>query len=889
MNGFSRVAFSLRPTPQNIHCIDWGPDGYIAIASEQFVYVYKLQDTSFDLIRTISKHRSNITVVRFSSGTVNLAHPNAFQLFLAVGDESGNCLIYDVFTGARHSGFSPEKSTNIQVCDIQWPPSNPSIVYVMTSQPCVLCLTNGSVRLRRYSELASWSSHGLPYQYFNMKYLYSVSIQNRCDFMCLDPFAPSNVFVCSRNGIYQIIRENVGSSTTVSQPAKIPGMTNEELLLNVEFFPHAENRIVGILPSRIVLYDLSEKTGAIVIRNHMTQCCCASKVFNASENDVFWLPLTDGSVARIQLKEGNEKWTKKSHIGTNVGLQKMMCFAADPYHPTRAAIYSRDGSLCVLQEIGEKLFVKAMIPVLGNQIVGWHTESERLAFLTDKGYVAVVYKNGDMLRFAVDDQGYESITFAGSDQLVVGANRLHKIDLVKRKVEQDRKQITPRKLVAEGQVYAYTPLPDLLEIVFSETEKRSVSFCDTIRAFACKIGDPWKWAVIVSGSGLCVIDVSTDKPSQKRFAVKERVTLVVFSCEKVVMASEAGDVVLIDMETSNTISRRISVCPINSLKYSEGSLLVVTSDFDFFFLDTNDLHTTKQVRWKVMDAGFLSKEFTVVKTSLSSLRILTLPNFESLSSGTAQKGIRGKFIQTENINELESLALAVGDLDFVRFVRIIQNKGSLPVPSTYSLAKLDFIQKQELTLRIEKAQKRNAFIEFLILTGKTEEAAETLIKDGNEDDLLFAYACLAPNSSAAKRLLTITKGDYSPLIAKMLVISGDHLSAISLLSESGDRTISFKYARALLTNTDYTTFLSSFISDSPILLRSPELRALVGDSYGCLSLLHHLGDTTKAYVYLRYLETQNIQLVSTFGANVDASLADDVRAQWEAAQATDEP
>ena len=890
--GSARVAFSLRPARQNYRCLDWGPGGYLAVASEQFVYVYKLENSRFGLIRTISKHRSNITVVRFSSGTVNLAHANAFQLFLAVGDESGNCLIYDVFTGARHSGFSPEKSTNVQICDVQWRPSNPSIVYVLTSQPCVLCLTNGSVRLRRYSELASWSGHGFSYQYFNMTYVYSMQVQSRSEFLCVDPFNPTTVLVCNNSGSYQVIRENVGSSLGISQAAKIVGLPNDEPLLNVEFYPHAENRIVGVLPSRIVLYDFVEKSGAMVIRNVMTQCPYASRIFNARENRVFWLPTTDGSVARIRLEEDNEKWVKQSCIVQNLALQKMSCFCVDPYVPTRAAVAAKDGSLHVIQEIGSKLFVVGMIPTFGEQIAAWSTVDDKLAFVSDKGYLTVICRDKRGLRLSVNDTGFESVCFTGSDGLVVGGRRLHKVDLVKRTIEQDRKQITPNKLVSEGPAFAYNPLANILDIALPGTDKRTIVFSDTIKAFSCKVGDIYKWAVVVLRSGLCIIDVSKEKPTQMRYKIKgkKRVTSLVYFGEKVVTASEAGEVVLVDMETCHITTRRLSLCPIKSMKYNSGTLLIVTAEFDFFLLDANDLHTTKEIRWKVMDACFLSNQLAVVKTSLSSLRILTLPNFESLSGGTSQNDIRDKFMQGDNIDDLEKLAMEVGDLDFVQFVRVFQNKGSLPVPSTYLLTKQDFIEKQATTLLIEKKTKHNAYIEFLILTGKVEQAAQELLASGNEDDLLFAYACLSPNLDAAKRLLTINNGDYSSMLAKMLVISGDPLTAISLLLREDDKFVPFKYARTLLEGPDYTNFMRNWIGDSPIQLKSPELRARAGDTYGCLSLLNQQAEVTKSYVYLRHLQKCNIPMesaIAPFGTDFDALTAK-VEGHWTEYQAPEE-
>lgn len=853
MDSRRRVAFSLHHVHQNVHCLCWGPNGYLAVAAENFVHIYQLVSGHLTLVRTLSKHKFNVTVVRFSHPSVELSDADAFSLFLAVGDESGNLIVYDVASGERHSGFSPDRPGAVRIVDARWSRARRGALIVLTSAPALMYLEAGNVVRRRSSSVTSWADVGLPFQGFNMACKHYVSLSQRFDFIALDPYNTANLVLVAETGSYVAMKAPADAQPTASQTLRVPNI--EEPVLGAEFFPHAQNRLVITGEKGVWLYDLVSRSTAVIINAPGSMCACEG-LFAAAEDSSLWMPTCDGSLARISL--GKRKWKKICGFST-MGLNPVTHFVADSYDSNRAALLSRNGTLCVVEQRRCKLFIVAMLPSFHELIASWTTDNERIAFVTNYGFVGILMPDGSYARYHVEGKGFESICFAGENRLFVGSSKLDYIDLRNRRIVCKSRQITPKNLISTGTIIAYNPLPNILEIAYLESPKKTIVFKEKILAFASRIADPSKWAVVVSRMGICVIDCSQIKASQVRFPVEdENVTSIVYYGSTIVTAGQVGDLRVLNVESGRSISKRLASCSIQSIAFCNGSLIAVTTEYDCFVLDASDLHVIREIKWRLMKAHVMNSDFIVIQTSRMALRLLSLPNFECLTTPALPPSTaRARFTAAKTVDDFERIAMEVGDLDFVQFIRSVQRKDKLPLPELYNLTRDGFIAKEKLTRLIEQNTKRDEFIEFLILTGDRTGAADRLMQSRDTKDMLTAYACLAPNADAARAMAEADDGSNTSLISRLLVMCGEFQIAIGLLIAQGERAAAFKYTKILLGDTEYSKFIADWIKEKPGIARNTTIREALNDPHGTLALLQQFGYISKAYAYLAYLRASS--------------------------------
>ena len=855
MEGLKRVAFSLHHVRQNAHCLHWGPNGHLAVAAENFVHVYQLVGNRLEIVRTISKHKFNVTCVRFSNPSVELGDSDAFQLFLAVGDENGNCLVYDVATGERHSGFSPDRSGAMRIVDMQWSRAKKNTLVVLTSTPALLVLECGSVARRRSSSVASWQDIGLPLQSFNMVCRHHVGLGQRFDFVMIDPYNGVNLVLVSETGFYVAMKTQVDGPPTVSQIQKIHGL-GDGAIEAAEFFPHTQNRLVVGADKSFFLYDLVSKTLSVIV-NAPNSVCAFQNLFSAADGQVVWVPCTDGSLARVAIEKN--KWRKVCGFST-ISLNPVTHFAADMYLPRRAALLSRNGALCIVEERHEKLFVVAMLPSFHELIASWTTDDHRIAFVTNHGFVGILLRDGSYMRYQIEGRGFESICFVGEDRLFVGSSKLDYIDMRLRKVVCKSRHITPKNLMSTGSIIAYNPVPNMLDICYSERPKKTYVFKERVLAFASRVADPSKWGVVLARMGICVIDSSQAKATPVRFPVDdENITSIAFYGSTIVTAGQVGDLRVLNIDNGRSSVRRIASCSIQSISFCDGVLIAVTTEYDCLVLDASTFEVIREIKWRLMQARVMNSSVIVIQTSRMALRLLSLPNFECfITPAVPPSTARQRFLEAKTVGEMENIAMEVGDLDFVHFIRSAQHKDHLPLPEIYNLTRDEFIAKENLTRVIEQTTKRDEIIEFLILTGDRKKAAKLLLQSHNKEEMLTAYACLAPNAEAARAMAETDDGSNTVLISRLLVMCGEYEIAVGLLIAQGERRSAFKYTKILMSDTDYVKFLTDWVKESPGIARNITIRMAINDPHGTLALLQQFGYLSRAHAYLTHLRATGL-------------------------------
>lgn len=214
-------AISTRSSYKNIHCIEWGPNNHIATATNEIVNIYKKEKDKFLFSFQISRHKSAITALRWNIPSIEISQyeRSSFQYLLAVGDENGNCLIYDTNTGKRYAGISPEqKVNNLMISDIRWcPKQSSSIIFILASvstsdqaaspstsnvpsssgidkittplvsnaNSILLCFEVGSSSRRRNSSVEI-CGEGIPFQSVNLVMKFHVKFKVRFDSISCD-------------------------------------------------------------------------------------------------------------------------------------------------------------------------------------------------------------------------------------------------------------------------------------------------------------------------------------------------------------------------------------------------------------------------------------------------------------------------------------------------------------------------------------------------------------------------------------------------------------------------------------------------------------------------------------------------------------------------------
>ncbi|OHT10148.1 hypothetical protein TRFO_20705 [Tritrichomonas foetus] len=891
---YKNISFSNHPNLQNFHCLDWGPGGFLAAAFENYVTIY---DSSLNFFRSFNLHKSNISCVRFSPVSVERSIPNSFQSFIAVGDETGNCLVYDIYNGVRHAGFSPEKLPIIPIIDIQWNISNPSMLFILTAAPSLLCVNCGSTSRRHYSCVESWAPIGQSIQSFNMSFNFSVPLSTRFQYITVDQFHLNQLLVASSSGnYYSLIKiQNGRNQPFVTQLLQFNGLPADQKILTVEYFPHNINRITIVMTHSIYVYDLAAKTASLIYNNDLALISPMTNVFLPSIADRFWISVNDGTIACFSVE--GENYIRHSYVLVPQ-FHQMAHFIVDPFNFNRLAICTADGKIAVFTSINRKIICSAYRPSFNDHIEAINTNNkDKYSFVSNQGYVGVFdTEKGYSLRFKIElpenlhskgEPLFDSIAFAGN-KIAVGGSRLFVIDLYERKISIMNKHLSPSKMNSTGSLIAYIPFPNTLDILYPSTPKTSLAFAGAIVSFASRMADPSEWALVVRGNGCVIVDISQKPKMIVQFPFPdEPVTCMLFIGSCVYIGTRIGELYRVSIETKKSTVLNISGSMIRTMKCYENYIFVSDNDYNSYLIDINEYKVIKSPKWKIQEIHFLSNNVAVAMTSKTTLVLINIPSFEIIiSPGNAKSDAIQRFSVCNSVDELEKIALEVGDLDFVQFIRVFQRKGELPLPALYTQNHNEFIEKEKVTRFIERLTQPQNLIDFMILTKQNQYAAKLLLKNGGENEMLLAYACLSPNLEAA---MEITKGNCSKKhvqnVARLLCLSDDKNAAIEWLTLNEDWNAALYFLKMLFDDEVATSSILAWLNIKTILQLSPLIMSFVGDYHAALTVLYRSGSVAKAFALLCYLREKGIEIKkSSFEdySNEDIEdLKEKIQAKWD--------
>ena len=900
-SSLKNIAYSSHPIGQNLHCLDWGPNGFLGVAMENFVTIY---DSNLNVFRNFNLHKSPISCIRFSPGSVERSLPNSFQYFIAVGDETGNFIVYDIYNGVRHAGFSPEKLPIIPIIDLQWNPSNPSMIFILTTAPSVMCVSVGSTSRRHYSCIESWAQIGQSIQSFNLNFVFSVYLNDMFRFMLTDQFHSNQLFVASSNAHYAIIKiQNARQITPfVSKILQFEGLPKDQKIISIEYFPHNINRLTIVMTYSIYVYDLTTKKASLIYSNDITSLSPMNNIFLASVSDRFWVAVNDGTVTSFAIKD--QSYIRDAFV-LIPQVHQIFYFAVNPYNPKTFAVLTYDGKIMIFTELRKKFFCSSYKPSFPDQILGiCSNNKDKYAFVTDHGYIGIFNTlNDQYLRFQIEGsitkQTFINIAFLTNDpsndentgtlenleknidnQLVIGGPRLYTIDLKTRALMIKNKHLSPLNMIVKNSIIAYTPFPSNLEIIVPGKPKTSVTFAGTIISYSVCETDSNKWVVIVRGKGMCIIDVR-DKPKMiSQFNINEEaVTTIVYINNDVFFGTRIGDIIKLDLEHRSTSSVNIGSSMIKGMKFFDDILFVSEQEGNTHLFDYKQFKIIKTPKSKILDASFLTKSYAISMLSPTILMITNIPSFEFyVSPATSKSDISLRFLNCKNIVEFEKAGLEAGDLEFVQFVRTIRHLGNLPLPTLYTQNHDEFVAKDHITKFVERISQPKNMIDYLILTKQNELAANSLIElssqiansnnlnnpglNVGEAEILMSYACLSPNLQAINSIIEKYKNKcrHIHLISKLLVISGDLEKSLQWLIENDDWSEALYYLKMLFDD-EYTNIkLKEWLSKKPILQLSPLILVFIHDYHAALSTLYKTGYVSRAYALLNYLKNNNIEV-----------------------------
>ncbi|OHT10129.1 hypothetical protein TRFO_20662 [Tritrichomonas foetus] len=814
---------STRPIQQNIHCIQWGPNHHLAVASGEFVSIYRKERGSLKMIHQITKHKSPVTSICWNFPSLEITQASSFQFLLAVGDESGNCLIYDINSGRRHAGISPEHTNmNVSIVDIKWSTIKPSIIYILTSAPSLMCFEIGSFSRRRSSSVEN-CGEGIPFISFNLTSKFYVNLNVKMDFILCDHLKPLRLIIAGassdnssnnstkeQGNIYAEIKLsdsfNIASFSKITQ---FPGSTSKKLI-NCEFFPFDEDRLVLQYPSSISIYNMKTKTGSQIVTKTLQDLCIFHNTFRFMDPKKFVAVDYDGIIYTFRLE--NDKWTgmKSVNLGSHV-----VSAAIDPYSDkAELAVMLNNGSIAIFTEFNKKYVCTHYYPAMYGVIEAFtsdtSTSNGKMAFALSKGFIDIFEKDkyencpqnscqniknqeqnkgqnnrnlkyhecisdGDQRsRYLIDEQHINSIHFLTPTKVAIEAAKLYLIDLVTKSVAVQMHSIVPHKLSVSHGVMAFSHLPNIINFIFKNGTQKTSIFTDNIKFFVPNYNIENVWLVFLTNGEIYILNQAMEK-------------------HKIIINENIGDIngaIFINDVIYFVTSRSILYClntttkSSTNLHFSEFGLVGIKY---YPYADTNDISNyllvidakkncglvkiEKQYKlillqicpYKVINVRFFDSNYVLLQTSNSIVRISQIPSFVDYVSANYEQSGKIPFVtrsalfsKGKTFEDFEKMAQDSGDLSFIQLTKIIQKSGNLPYNSQESVFKNQFIESQTCLSACEYASNPNQYVEYLILENRTKDAANFLLtnnQNANIISILLAHTILAPNEAAITEIL----------------------------------------------------------------------------------------------------------------------------------------
>lgn len=813
--------------------IRWGPDGFFAIASENIVTIYQVINKEIKLFRTISRHKSNITKLAWNYPTVEINKPDNFKYFLAVADEQGNCLIYDVIKGKRHSGISPDTiNTGIQILDITWSYSDASTFYVLTDNPAIICFSNGSTSRRRSSNIEDCQASNFAFKSFNLRMKWSSVLKNHYMFISQDPFDDKNLILGAPDAHYMLFSLN---EQYLPKQVNQFGLFPISPINFVEFFPHYPNRVIIGNNNSVDLFDLETKELIQIFSNSLEEICVINNMFSAQTPNLFWGSTISGSIIRFELIDDIFVQTRSVQLPGN----RLFSLDVNRYDPNLILAYSPNGKISVIRDDGNSLTVESALNDLGDAISCWCLFEDGFIYATTNG--SIIYnKNCEIMKFEIKDKKISYINLV-DNKIILAGNYLTYINLNNRNIMIDYRYQNPQKVSVSSNYVFVSPISNVIDILEDGKMKHNCIFSDSVKYFVANSTNKKQVAVFINNSSVYIIDASKEEIEQIKINFTDAfgdITSAAFVGDKIVAVSNRGMLYYITVSSQTSRTVQFNDNSLKLVRLNENYAIVVDVNNTASLIELENLRIVSFARFNVIDADFMGENFACIQTSNYSFRFVRIPQWETFISDSAYEyeSLRDKFIKCEDPEELEKIAIRVGDLKFVNLARTMKRKHNIPLSSLYSIPHESFMKRFASSSALSKNSKvlNDEFVDYLILTKQFEKAAGELLKRGTERDALLAHACLSPNLDAARLIASVQ--NLSKLSGRLLVIAGDREGSLMTL-ESNSHPEAIIFAKMLYDDDECTKFLEDFVCMSTPISEIEQICAFMGDSKSLLPSL----------------------------------------------------
>ena len=889
--------FSFQFLKENINAVSWGPNNMLAIATENIVTIFQVQNHKMNIFRKISRHNSIITSLCWNFPSVEMTSPNAFDIFLAVGDKSGNCIIYDIYTSERRGGISPEIPSSIM--DIKACYDDPSSFYILTSQPSLCFLTVGTSSGKK--DIICTEMNNFKYLIVNLKLNWALELENKFHFISIDYYNYQHILLSSENFDYFAIKidkyKNINSSSnSLRYPLIESGKDSEaDIILNAEFFPFHPNIVVILTLHRMYLFDLYTNSLSLMIENNCQYHCKIKGIFYHSISDKFWLGSENGIISRYSITK-DDLWSNS--INNCISKNKILIIVSDMLNPKRICSVSENGCVIIVNELTKnnktKLFVTSIYHTINNQILSWCTLNNKLAILSENSLITI-FLDSKIMKFQIQDKKTDTISFYNDNCLIANGSKLHFIDLSNHKLDTIDKIIP--KFNIQSDTLAFSSNSSTLELYKINGSSLTKELGETVQLFCPNIKIENKWAIYLASNRLVIIG----DPTPKIYDIDKNIGTIVsmaFHGDNVFLASSKSTIQQFNINTGAKHNITYSSISIRSISIYKNFMIVCDMSNICSVLSLSTLSiVSKPIKGK--EVQVIDDNFCLVQIAKSSLKLFKFPSLERFHIEIPEKNeLMNQFQCCQSFNEFKSISFIIGDIIYIQFLQILENENNVIIPGLTSLTHEKYLANERClcacnmnsTIDNSKnikpgfnqysSQFLEDYIEFLILTNQKERAIPIILQTPNKQNILLSYACLSPNTESIHQIMNmISIHGSEKIIALLLVISNDLESACNISLKFNDILTSMKYIKLICDD----EMGSKFIKKTKSYFRSYLTMTYVKDFHATLSALTQLNEIAKAKACLLYIEENNIEVApSSINPNFPpfSTLKNKINEEW---------
>ena len=845
------TALSLHPVDSNINSLSWGPNGLLAISSEHIISIYQQKLNEFKLIQIISKRKSNISIMKWNSKIIEIGNINCFTNLLAIGDENGNCLIYKLSSGNHFSGISPFIGSNISILDIQWSLDNENILFILTSTPSLICVTITSQR--RSSNVEISPDPTFPFNLFNMKLLWNILLKDNMEFILIDPFRSSNLLLFNKKSQYLKIHLSKKTENPVLTPIKI--FVNIKSLLYLEYWPLYPDIVIITTLNNLYFYDLNLNNFSIFLINDNLPFFPIINSFHSQISNKFWSMTLDGNLTRFKLSN-NDFWEISNFINTSIN--QIHYIISDPFYPNRIAIHSKNGKVLIFEEKNNnKIFCIHLIPYFSNYISTWICKDEKIIFSTNNGDIGI-FENNNILKFKINDNEINKICLINKKIAIQGKN-IYIIDLLNRKIQNIHKNSKPYLLTNSLELFAFRPLPSIVDILNNNGTKRTLSFKSMVILLTGDIQSNNKWCIILDN----FIGYIIDNDISLKFNLSENIGLpisLILNLNNLYIITNKNELIIYNLNNLEFKIIKYSISSLLNIFLFETMLILIDNDNICSLIETQNFKIVSQAKWKVINVQFFNSIKVIIQTSKMSIRMVQLPNFEPISINfNNEKNLKYDFFQSLTLKDFKKNIYLLGDLKLLTFLKVIQRKNKLPTSNFYGFNKKQFllIEKSKSACEYNNINFRNKYIDHLIYLGNLNKASNELLKLSDNISLLLSYICLSPNINAIDSILNSNYNLNNELISKILIITNQKEKALNFMIKNKEYLNSIRFLRTNFEDEEIIKILYNFPEKISLITDNPIFTIILKDFEKSFNLLLSNNEYIKSFLLLCYIKENN--------------------------------